>query len=43
MIGQNYSWRRDLQKLVHNYAEFGGYPGEAMSSIYVNRIRDFVP
>jgi branched-chain amino acid transport system substrate-binding protein len=43
VIGQNYSWGRDVQRLVHEYAGFGGYTvvGDVIHD--VNKIQDFAP
>jgi branched-chain amino acid transport system substrate-binding protein len=43
VIGQNYSWGHDVQKLVKHYAAFGGYTlvGDVIHD--VNRIQDFAP
>jgi branched-chain amino acid transport system substrate-binding protein len=43
VIGQNYSWGRDVQRLVNEYAEFGGYNvvGDVIHD--VNKIQDFAP
>jgi branched-chain amino acid transport system substrate-binding protein len=43
VIGQNYSWGRDVQRLVNEYAGFGGYTvvGDVIHD--VNKIQDFAP
>jgi branched-chain amino acid transport system substrate-binding protein len=43
VIGQNYSWGHDVQKLVKEYAGFGGYTlvGDVIHD--VNKIQDFAP
>lgn len=43
VIGQNYSWGHDVQKLVHEYAPKYGYKvvGDVIHD--VNRIQDFAP
>lgn len=43
VIGQNYSWGHDVQRLVKQYAEFGGYTlvGDVIHD--VNKIQDFAP
>ena len=41
VIGQNYSWGRDVQRLVHEYASFGGYTVVGDIIHDVNKIQDF--
>jgi branched-chain amino acid transport system substrate-binding protein len=43
VIGQNYSWGHDVQRLVKQYAAFGGYTlvGDVIHD--VNKIQDFAP
>ena len=43
VIGQNYSWGHDVQRLVREYAGFGGYTvvGDVIHD--VNKIQDFAP
>jgi len=43
VIGQNYSWGHDVQRLVKEYAKFGGYTvvGDVIHD--VNKIQDFAP
>jgi branched-chain amino acid transport system substrate-binding protein len=43
VIGQNYSWGRDVQRLVHEYATFGGYTVVGDIIHDVNKIQDFAP
>ena len=43
VIGQNYSWGRDVQRLVHEYASFGGYTVVGDIIHDVNKIQDFAP
>src|SRR6266404_2978488 len=43
VIGQNYSWGHDVQRLVKEYSAFGGYTvvGDVIHD--VNKIQDFAP
>src|SRR5262249_27745366 len=43
VIGQNYSWGHDVERLVNEYAKFGGYTvvGDVIHD--VNKIQDFAP
>ena len=43
VIGQNYSWGHDVQRLVKEYAKFGNYTvvGDVIHD--VNKIQDFAP
>jgi branched-chain amino acid transport system substrate-binding protein len=43
VIGQNYSWGHDVQRLVREYSKFGGYTvvGDVIHD--VNKIQDFAP
>jgi hypothetical protein len=43
VIGQNYSWGHDVERLVKEYAKFGGYTvvGDVIHD--VNKIQDFAP
>jgi branched-chain amino acid transport system substrate-binding protein len=43
VIGQNYSWGHDVQRLVREYSKFGGYSvvGDVIHD--VNKIQDFAP